>query len=194
MSHLLLLFVTFFKIGLFTIGGGYAMIPLIREEVIGRGWLSAQSLTDFIAVSESTPGPFAVNIATFVGFDTAGLAGALCSTLGVILPSFLIILFVAKFFLTFSKNRWVQAAMGGIRPVVLGLIVGAAYSIASGILVIGSYSGFASLLSIVDWKAVIICVVCCVMQFKFKVKAIPLIGSAAAMGLLLYGVAPLIGW
>ena len=86
------LFFTFLKIGLFTIGGGYAMLPMIREEVSSHGWLSQSELIDFIAVSESTPGPFAVNIATFVGTRTGGIFGGLCATLGVVLPSFVIIL------------------------------------------------------------------------------------------------------
>ena len=81
------LFVTFFKIGLFTIGGGYAMLPLIQEEVQSNGWMTAQELVNFIAVSESTPGPFAVNVSTYVGAELAGLPGALCATLGVVLPS-----------------------------------------------------------------------------------------------------------
>ena len=93
---LLHLFLTFFKIGLFTIGGGYAMIPLIQEEVLQNHWLSFTDLIDFIAVSESTPGPFAVNIATYIGAETAGVLGAVCATVGVVLPSFLIILLVAK--------------------------------------------------------------------------------------------------
>ena len=87
---------TFFKIGLFTIGGGYAMIPMIKSEVVAVGWLTESELLDFMAISESTPGPFAVNVATFVGFNEAGVLGALCSTLGVILPSFIIILIVSN--------------------------------------------------------------------------------------------------
>ena len=95
------LFFTFVKIGLFTIGGGYAMIPLIQSEVIAHEWLAQQQLVDFIAVSESTPGPFAINIATFVGMQTYGILGALATTIGVVLPSFVIILIIAKFFLSF---------------------------------------------------------------------------------------------
>ena len=106
---LLHLFLTFFKIGLFTIGGGYAMIPLIQEEVLQNHWLSSTDLIDFIAVSESTPGPFAVNIATYIGAETAGILGAVCATAGVVLPSFLIILLVAKWFLSMQENHFVQA-------------------------------------------------------------------------------------
>ena len=89
------LFLTFFKIGLFTIGGGYAMLPLIQADVQAKGWMTAEELVNFIAVSESTPGPFAVNVSTYVGAELAGLPGAFCATLGVVLPSFLIILLVA---------------------------------------------------------------------------------------------------
>lgn len=124
--HLLL---TFFKIGLFTIGGGYAMIPLIQAEVQQNNWLDATDLIDFIAVSESTPGPFAVNIATYIGTETGGFLGALCATVGVVLPSFLIILLVAKWFLSMQENRFVQGALYGLRPAVVGLIAAAAFSI-----------------------------------------------------------------
>jgi chromate transporter len=84
------LFITFFKIGLFTIGGGYAMIPLIQQEMIGHGWLTLQEIVDIIAISEMTPGPFAINTATFVGIRTGGIIGAVFSTVGVVLPSFIV--------------------------------------------------------------------------------------------------------
>ncbi len=97
MAELLLLFWIFFKIGLFTFGGGYAMIPLIREELVGGGFITEELLRDFIGISESTPGPFAVNMATFIGMDNAGLIGAFFATFGVVLPSFLILLLIARF-------------------------------------------------------------------------------------------------
>ena len=106
------LFLTFFKIGLFTFGGGYAMLPLIQEEVLSNGWMELSSLIDFIAVSESTPGPFAINIATYVGsqmgsdFGVIGsIFGSFCATLGVVLPSFIIILIVAKIAGTISISQ-----------------------------------------------------------------------------------------
>ena len=108
------LFLTFFKVGLFTFGGGYAMLPMIREEVISHGWLSQSELIDFIAVSESTPGPFAVNIATFIGTRTGGLFGSLCATLGVVLPSFIVIMIVARFYQKFKSSRLVIGAMTGL--------------------------------------------------------------------------------
>ena len=116
------LFATFFMIGICTFGGGYAMLPLIQEEVLRHGWLSQQEVVDFVAVSESTPGPFAVNMATYVGIETAGPLGAVLATLGVVLPSFLVIIFVTKCYDRFRKARTVNAALMGIRPVVIGLI------------------------------------------------------------------------
>ena len=120
------LFLTFFKIGLFTIGGGYAMLPLIQADVQAKGWMTAEELVNFIAVSESTPGPFAVNVSTYVGAELAGLPGAFCATLGVVLPSFLIILLVARFYAAFRSSAIVSGAMGGLRPAVIGMIAAAA--------------------------------------------------------------------
>lgn len=119
---LLELFYTFFKIGLFTFGGGYAMLPLIQQEVVAHGWLTMEGLVDFVAVSESTPGPFAVNIATYVGAETAGILGALAATAGVVLPSFLIILIVARFYVKFKNSPAVSGVMYGLRPTVVGLM------------------------------------------------------------------------
>lgn len=123
------LFWTFFTIGAFTFGGGYAMLPLIRESVAEKGWLAEQALVDFIAVSESTPGPFAVNIATYVGSQVGGIFGSVCATLGVVLPSFCIILLLARCFARFRQSRAVQGAMSGLKPAVVGLIGAAALSI-----------------------------------------------------------------
>ena len=120
---------TFLKIGTFTFGGGYAMIPLIQQEVVKNAWISPADVIDFIGVAESTPGPFAVNISTFIGMETGGLLGAFIATLGVILPSFLIILLIAKFFLNFQENFYVKSALTGLRPTVIGLIASAAVSI-----------------------------------------------------------------
>ena len=119
---LLELFYTFFKIGLFTFGGGYAMLPLIQEEVIAHGWLSMEELVDFVAISESTPGPFAINISTYVGAETAGVLGSLAATMGVVLPSFIVILIVAKFYVKFKNSRAVSGVMYGLRSAVVGLM------------------------------------------------------------------------
>ena len=138
------LFFVFFKIGLFTFGGGYAMLPLIQQEVIARGWLSLEDTTNFIAVSESTPGPFAVNIATYIGVEKGGVFGAICSTFGVILPSFAVILLVAKFIIAFRKSKYMSGALYGVKPVAVGLIGAAALSIAAGVFA-AAWTGFDSL-------------------------------------------------
>ena len=119
------LFYTFFYIGLFTFGGGYAMIPLIEEQIKAHeiAWgVSSEILTDFIAVSESTPGPFAINIATFIGSQAGGIFGAVCANVGVILPSFIIILLIAMIMKRIMKNRFVKGALAKVGPVIIALI------------------------------------------------------------------------
>ena len=118
------LFATFFMIGAVTFGGGYAMLPMIQEQV-GLRWghiISQQSIIDFVAVSESTPGPFAINMATYVGSEVGGVFGAFCATMGVVVPSFVIILIVAKRYEKFCNSRTVKGIMTGLKPAVVGLI------------------------------------------------------------------------
>ena len=118
------LFATFFMIGAVTFGGGYAMLPMIQEQV-GIRWghiISQQSMIDFVAVSESTPGPFAINMATYVGSEVGGFFGAFCATLGVVVPSFVVILIVAKCYEKFCNSRTVKGIMTGLKPAVVGLI------------------------------------------------------------------------
>ena len=125
------LFTTFFHIGLFTIGGGYAMIPLIEAKVVEeKQWISHEELLDLMAVAQSCPGIFAVNIAIFIGYKVRGTWGALLSTLGCILPSFLIILAIALFFRQFQDNPWVARAFRGIRPCVVALIAAPTFKMA----------------------------------------------------------------
>ena len=133
------LFLIFFKIGAFTFGGGYAMLPLIQQEMLSHNWMDLEQLVNFVAVSESTPGPLAVNLASFVGAETGGLLGAGCATIGVVLPSFLIILLVAKFYRAFQTNTLVKGCMNGLRPTVVGMIgasllsvAGSAFSLSAG--------------------------------------------------------------
>lgn len=120
------LFYTFFLIGLFTFGGGYAMIPMIQEQVVGNGWISEKALLDFIAISEVTPGPFAINISTFVGNSVGGIFGAICATVGVILPSLIIIIIIAIVMKKLIGNRFMQGALTGVKPIVLALILSTA--------------------------------------------------------------------
>ncbi len=121
----LLLLLEFMKIGVFTFGGGYAMIPIVKETVLAHQWMSEAEFYDFIGVCESTPGPIAVNIATYVGSTQGGIFGSIIATIGIILPSFIIILLIASILKHFLKNRYVQGFLSGIKPVVLGLILSA---------------------------------------------------------------------
>ena len=123
---LLKLFLTFFEIGAVSFGGGYGMISLIREKVLLHGWLSEAEFLSFIAVSESTPGPLAVNMATFIGSSQGGVLGALCATLGVVLPSFFIILLIAALIHELLKYAGVDAFLSGVRPCVVALILSTA--------------------------------------------------------------------
>ena len=116
-------FITFFKIGIFTLGGGYAMIPLIEEEVVNRKqWVRKEEMLDLIAIAKRCPGVFAINIAIFIGYKLKKVRGALATTLGTALPSFLIILLIAMFFKQFEDNAVVAAMFRGIRPAVVALI------------------------------------------------------------------------
>lgn len=123
------LFLTFLKLGAFTFGGGAAMMPFIQQEAVDKWGFTSEQIIDFIAVSESTPGPFAVNIATYVGAEKAGFFGSVCATLGLVLPSFIIILIIAKCYEKFKTNKLVAGAMTGLRPASVGLIAAATVSI-----------------------------------------------------------------
>ena len=116
------IFTVFARIGAFTIGGGYAMIPLIQAEMSRRGWIPEEDLPDIVALSQSAPGVMAVNISIFAGHRLRGVKGSVAATLGSILPSFLLILAIAMFFTAFKDNPWVERAFKGIRPVVVALI------------------------------------------------------------------------
>ena len=124
-------FCTFFRIGLFTLGGGYAMIPLIEEEVVNKKqWVSKEEMLDLIAIAQSCPGVFAVNIATFIGYKLNKVRGAIATTIGTALPSFLIILLIAMFFHRFQDNPVVAAIFRGIRPAVVALIAVPTFNLA----------------------------------------------------------------
>lgn len=123
------LFYTFFLIGAFTFGGGYAMLPLIQAEIERKSWMPSEDIVNFIAVSESTPGPFAINISTYVGNQMGGVLGAVCSTLGVVLPSFIIILIVARCYDKFKNSTAVKGCMSGLKPAAIGLIASAVVTI-----------------------------------------------------------------
>ena len=165
------LFLTFFLIGAFTFGGGYAMLPLIQAEVLRKGWMAEEQILNFIAVSESTPGPFAINIATYVGSVMGGesvwqsILGAFCATLGVVLPSFIIILIVAQFFMKFKTSKVVSGCMSGLRPAVIGMISSAIVSMAMTAFFYNGFS-FESMLTVTFVCLVIIFVASLVMALK----------------------------
>lgn len=183
------LFLTFLKIGAVSFGGGYGMISLIREEVLSFGWLTEEELINFIAVSESTPGPIAVNMATFIGSSQGGILGAFIATLGVVLPSFVIILIIAAVLKNILKYAGVQATLGGIRPAIVGLILATAIimllSSVFGIKTTGSAFSF-------NWKSLVILGVLTVIYliyYKVRKKAfspILLIVLSGVMGVAFY--------
>ena len=135
----LYLFLEFFKIGLFTFGGGYAMIPLVKEVVLSRGWMSEEHFIDMIGLSEVTPGPIAINMATFIGNEQGGILGSTIATLGVVLPAFIIMLLISILLKKFMKNRFVQASLSGIKFVAIALITSSAIILLSDVLFPYSY-------------------------------------------------------
>lgn len=189
------LFLTFFKIGLFTFGGGASMIPLIQQEVISHEWLELETMLEYIAISESTPGPIAVNMATFIGSArgfiengyAGGILGALCATLGVVLPSFIIILIIAVAFKKFSQYKGVKTVLATVRPIVVGMILSAGLMLAS------TAVGFASIYSIaIELKSIILTAVigAIVIAYKLVTKkslaVIPIILISAVLGIIVY--------
>ena len=182
------LFLGFLKVGCFAFGGAYGAIPLIRDVVLSYGWLSDEMLTYMIAVSESTPGPIMVNLATYIGSSQAGFLGAVIATLAVVLPSFLIILLVTALLKTALKNKYVQAVLRGLKPCVIGIVL------ATGIyMVLGNCFGAIADLSF-NVQSVIITAVLAVTMIgykhiaKKKLSPILLIVLSAAAGIAVYGV------
>ena len=193
MNIFLDLFLTFLKIGAVSFGGGYGMLALIREEVLTHGWLTEEQLLNFIAVSESTPGPIAVNLATCIGSSQAGVLGALLATLGVILPAFCILLLVSSLLHNLLKRKAVQGALSGIRPAVVGLILGTALS-----LFLSTVCGFSGGAWNFEWRSLLVfCLVAiagwalpklpALKQKNWKPSPILLILFSALLGILLWG-------
>lgn len=184
------LFLTFLQIGAVSFGGGYGMISMIREQTLLRGWLTEEDLLNMIAVAESTPGPIAVNMATFVGSTQGGILGSFMATLGVILPSFIIILIIAAFIRNLLKFAGVKAFLGGIRPVVVGLILATAASMLLSTLT-GIKALSASTLDI-DVAGIIIFAVLLAIAFVFKKikkkkpSPIVMILISAGLGMIFY--------
>lgn len=182
------LFLGFLKVGCFSFGGAYAAIPLIRDTVLAYGWLSDDKLSYMIAVSESTPGPIMINLATFVGTEQGGALGAAVATLAVILPSFFIIILITAAMKTLLKNQYVQAVLDGLKPCITGIIA------ATGLyMVICSFMKLSAPVTF-DLRAVIIAalliIILTVSEYAFKKKISPilLILISAVMGIGVYGL------
>lgn len=177
------LFYTFFKIGLFGFGGGYAMLSMIQGEVVTRHhWLSTQEFTDIVAISQSTPGPIGINSATYVGYTATGnVWGATLATFAVVLPSFILMLTISRFFLKYQKNPAVEAVFSGLRPAVVGLLASAA-------LVLMNAENFST--PDTDLYTFIVSVIIFLIAFvgtkRYKVNPILMIIACGIAGLLLY--------
>ena len=177
------LFITFFIIGMFTIGGGYAMLSLIQNEVVTvHGWISDGTFTDIVAVSQMTPGPIGINSATYIGYEVLANAGApelLCilgsftATFAVVLPSFIIVLSICKAYSRFKDHYLFKGVMTGLKPATLGLIGTAALSLATPE-------------NFIDWKSFVICLVAFVALYLKKLGPFSVLGIGALVGLLIY--------
>ncbi len=164
------LFWSFLKIGLFSFGGGYAAMPLIQEQVVSsHNWLSMAEFTDLITISQMTPGPIAINSATFVGIKIAGIPGALVSTIGCILPSCIIVMLIAKLYLKYRTVNMLQSVLNSLRPAVVAMIASAGISV-----LITAFWGSAELISLAgtNWILVIIFAACVVLLRKFRMNPI----------------------
>ena len=168
------LFISFFKIGVFAFGGGYAIITLIQHEIITHGWMTQSELTDIIAISQMTPGPIGINSATYVGYVASGnIWGAVVATFAITLPSFLIMIAITRFFIVMQKNRYMQYALQGLRPMVVGMIAAAA-------ILLMNKENF------IDYKSYILFVLAFVASLFFRVHPILIIIGAGVLGFVLY--------
>lgn len=194
---LLQLFYTFFIIGLFTFGGGYAMLSLIQTQVVvTHAWISESTFTDIVAFSQMTPGPIGINCATFVGYDVLtaagyshlmGVLGSFVATFAITLPSFIIVLALVRFYTKFKDNGTFEGVMSALRPAVVGLIAAAAFILC----VKASWTDGKLSFSIVkdnfcDWKSWCLLGAAFLASFKFKVNPILIIIGAGVLGILLY--------
>ncbi len=181
------LLIGFLKVGLFAFGGAYGAIPLIRDVVLAYGWLNDEMLTYMIAVSESTPGPIMVNLATYVGSSQAGFPGALIATAAVVLPSFIIILLIMALLKKLLKNPYMQAILRGMKPCIIGIIL------ATGLYMILHDCVDSSIQFSLNTTAIIMTVVLSAVYFgsgkilKKGISPIGLIGISAVAGIIIYG-------
>jgi chromate transporter len=172
-SILFKLYFVFFRVGLFTIGGGYAMLPMLRKEVVQKyNWATDEEMLDYFAIGQSTPGIIAINTSTFIGYKKAGLLGAFISTLGMVTPSWIIIISIAKFFDAFSENTIVQSAFMGIRVIVVVLILNAVIKMGKK--------------SITNWITALVAIGAFVAIMFFSISAVYVVVASGLIGLLLY--------
>ncbi|NLN17774.1 MAG: chromate transporter [Firmicutes bacterium] len=183
MIYLTLIWV-FFRLGFFTIGGGYAMLPLIQAEVEQRGWITAAEFVDMLAIAEMTPGPVGVNVATFVGYRLAGVLGGILATVAVTLPALIFVLLISKALDRFRDHPTVEAILRGIRPVVAGLIISAAVFVTQAAIVVSD--GPNQSMGRLDPIAVVMCAIAIVAVAKYRLHPIGAIVGAALLGMLVF--------
>jgi len=181
------LFIVFFKAGILTVGGGLAIIPVLEPEIIGREWLTAAEMGDIVAVAMSMPGAFAVNVSTFVGYNVGGVLGGVVATAGLVTPALMVMVAIALCFKTFVKNRWVVAALNGVRPAVLGLIAAFAASLAL-LFLVNKNAGEISWWQVPNLATIALFAALFAFDWKFKPHPVALIGISMALGVLLFGV------
>ena len=164
------LFYEFFKTGLFAIGGGMATLPFLYDMADKTGWFTAAQLSDMIAISESTPGPIGVNMATYVGYTTGGIIGGIIATIGLITPSIIVIIIIAFFLKSFRENKYVDAAFYGLRPASTGLIAGAGSTVVMITLFkLDLFKQTGSIINLFDWKALVLAVIIFILTNYVKV-------------------------
>ncbi len=179
------LFYEFFKTGLFAIGGGLATLPFLEKISEITGWFTKAELTNMIAISESTPGPIGINMATYVGFTTAGILGAIVATLAEVLPSFIIVLIVARFLQSFSENLTVKSVFYSLRPASVGLITAAGYSVLKIALLNVDLFGLSSnLLDLFQWKSLLLAAAIYFVIKKWKPHPVISIAISAVIGVI----------
>ena len=179
------LFLVFFKIGLFSIGGGLATIPFLQEIVWKYGWITSQDLLDMIAISESTPGPIGINTATFVGYKTAGALGGIIATIGIVTPSLTIITIIAHYFGKINEKPIVQAGFYGLRPAVIGLIGAAAFEVAKvSLFNIDAFLKTHSISTLFNIKAIVLFGIILYLMKKYKRHPIIYLIGAAIVGII----------
>ena len=186
MSILITLYLEFFKIGLFAVGGGMATIPFLNALIDSYHWFDAAMLADMIAISESTPGPIGINMATFSGYTTASFLGGIIATLGLITPSIIIIIIIAQVLKKFKESSLVQAMFYGLRPAVAGLIAAAGLNIfAITLLNIDAYQVSHHLFDLVQWVPMLLFILLLYFTNKYKKHPVFYIAICAVIGVLL---------